>query len=86
MRYDYECTRRLSRNTKGSGGTGKKLQFSEFTNETALTLGLTLVEKARHKEKGVTIDITRNRQQLFHYAFPGTRSLMINGLSAKIRW
>jgi uncharacterized protein (UPF0303 family) len=50
----------------------KELQFAEFTNETALTLGLALIEKARRKEKGVTIDITRNRQQLFHYAFPGT--------------
>ena len=48
------------------------LQFSEFTNETALALGLALVEAARSEEKSVTIDISRNGQQLFHCALPGT--------------
>lgn len=48
------------------------LQFSAFTNETALELGLKLVEAARSAAKGVTIDICRNGQQLFHYALEGT--------------
>src|SRR3954471_8904590 len=48
------------------------LQFSEFTNETALALGLALVETARSENKAVTIDVCRNGQQLFHYALPGT--------------
>lgn len=51
----------------------KDLQFSEFTNNTALELGLKLVEKAKTEDLGaVTIDITRNGHQLFHYAFNGT--------------
>lgn len=48
------------------------LQFTEFSNETALELGLALLEAARKAGKGVTIDITRNGQQLFHYAMSGT--------------
>jgi uncharacterized protein (UPF0303 family) len=53
-------------------GQEEELQFTEFTNEMALALGLALIEKARQKDKGVTINITRSGQQLFHYAFPGT--------------
>lgn len=49
-----------------------ELQFGEFTNDTALALGLRFVEAARKDNKAVTIDISRNGQQLFHYAFTGT--------------
>lgn len=48
------------------------LQFSAFTNEMALELGLKLAEAARSAAKGVTVDICRNGQQLFHYALAGT--------------
>lgn len=48
------------------------LQFSEFSNETAYDLGVRLVEAARSEQKGITIDISRNGQQLFHCALPGT--------------
>jgi len=48
------------------------LQFTKFTNETALELGMRLVETARRKQLVVTIDITRSGQQLFHCAMPGT--------------
>ncbi|HVC79973.1 MAG TPA: heme-degrading domain-containing protein [Chloroflexota bacterium] len=48
------------------------LQFTEFLPETALALGLALVETARAEEKAVTIDIGRNGQQLFHCALSGT--------------
>jgi uncharacterized protein (UPF0303 family) len=50
----------------------KELQFSEFTNETALAIGLYLIERAKNRNKNITIDITRNEHQLFHYSFPGT--------------
>ena len=48
------------------------LQFTEFSSETALALGLALVETARADEKAVTIDICRNGQQVFHCALAGT--------------
>lgn len=48
------------------------LQFTEFTNETALQIGMRLIEKAKEGNLGITIDITRSGHQLFHYAFEGT--------------
>jgi uncharacterized protein (UPF0303 family) len=48
------------------------LQFSEFTGETALKIGLMLVEKAKRNGKAIVIDIERHNQKLFHYAFDGT--------------
>ena len=48
------------------------LQLESFTNETALAIGLRLVETARNEGAAVTIDIMRGEQQLFHYALPGT--------------
>jgi uncharacterized protein (UPF0303 family) len=49
----------------------EELQFTSFTNETALELGMALLEAARTHGQ-VTIDITRHSQQLFHYAMSGT--------------
>ncbi|MDA3846460.1 MAG: heme-binding protein, partial [Vallitaleaceae bacterium] len=50
----------------------KLLQFDSFSNEQAWEIGLKLVEKAKKEHKIVTIDITRNGHQLFHYALEGT--------------
>jgi uncharacterized protein (UPF0303 family) len=50
----------------------EELQFTKFDNDTALTLGLMLVEAAKREQKAITIDISRNGQQLFHCAMPGT--------------
>ncbi|HEV8644459.1 MAG TPA: heme-degrading domain-containing protein [Burkholderiales bacterium] len=49
-----------------------ELQFAEFTNDTAVALGLKLVEAARARSCSVTVDVCRNGQQLFHCALPGT--------------
>lgn len=49
-----------------------EFQFTSFTNENALELGLALLEAAKGRGKAVTIDITRYGQQLFHYAMSGT--------------
>ncbi len=49
-----------------------EFQFTSFTNETALELGMALLEAAKSRGKAVTIDITRYGQQLFHYAMSGT--------------
>ncbi|HEV2236131.1 MAG TPA: heme-degrading domain-containing protein [Ktedonobacterales bacterium] len=48
------------------------LQFSEFTNEIACAVGMSLVEAARADALPVTVDVCRNGQQLFHCALPGT--------------
>lgn len=48
------------------------LQFTEFTNDTALALGMALIDAVRREGKAVTIDIRRNDQQLFQHAMPGT--------------
>lgn len=49
------------------------LQFTEFSNETALKIGLLLIEKAKKDNKVIVIDISRsNGQQLFHYELDGT--------------
>lgn len=48
------------------------IQFTSFTNATALQVGMRLVEVAQHDGHAVTVDITRGGQQLFHYALAGT--------------
>ncbi|MBU3213526.1 heme-degrading domain-containing protein [Clostridium estertheticum] len=48
------------------------LQFTEFTSETALKIGIKLIEKARAENLSLTIDITKGGHQIFHYAFEGT--------------
>ena len=50
----------------------EQLQFQKFNSETALELGLILVELAKSAKQVITIDITRNGHQLFHYACEGT--------------
>lgn len=49
-----------------------ELQFTSFNNQTALDLGLLIVENAKQQNKKIVIDIIRHSQQLFHYAFDGT--------------
>jgi uncharacterized protein (UPF0303 family) len=49
-----------------------ELQFDAFTNETAWEVGNMLFRAAKEKGLAVTLDITRNSHQLFHYAFSGT--------------
>ncbi len=48
------------------------LQFSVFDNVMAWRVGSRLAEMATERGLGVTIDICRNGQQLFHCALPGT--------------
>jgi uncharacterized protein (UPF0303 family) len=51
---------------------GQELQFRRFDNDTALRIGLRLVELAKTGNKAITVDIVRNGQQLFHCALAGT--------------
>ena len=50
----------------------EEIQFKSFDNDTAFKIGTALLDAARGKGKGVTIDIARNSQQLFHFAMQGT--------------
>ena len=49
-----------------------ELQLDAFDNDVAWTLGCALVEAGRLASAPITVDITRNGQQLFHAALPGT--------------
>ena len=62
-----------------------ELQFSEFTNDTALALGLRFVEAAKAERLPITIDVTRNGQQLFHCAMPGTSADNDSWIQRKVR-
>jgi uncharacterized protein (UPF0303 family) len=50
----------------------RSLQLAGFDNDDAWRLGSLLVQLARERGHGVTIDIRRGGQQLFHCALPGT--------------
>lgn len=51
----------------------EELQFSKFTSEDALNLGLTFINMAKElNEGGIGIKIERNRQVLFSHLMDGT--------------
>src|SRR4051794_1168130 len=50
----------------------RELQFARFTHDDAWALGERLVAAARERGAGVTVDIRRGDQQLFHFAMEGT--------------
>ncbi len=50
----------------------EEIQFASFTNDTALAVGMALLQEARKRGKPVAIDITRSGQQLFHFTMAGT--------------
>lgn len=47
------------------------LQFTTFSSETALALGLKVIELARQRQKNVTVQISVNGKQLFQHAMQG---------------
>lgn len=50
----------------------ERLQFPAFDNETAIALGLHLLDLGRVRRLPITVDVARAGQQLFHAALPGT--------------
>ncbi|NRR33601.1 heme-degrading domain-containing protein [Oxalobacteraceae bacterium] len=50
----------------------ERLQFDSFSNAMALEIGMRLEKAARDMGKAITIDISRNGQQLFQHAMQGT--------------
>lgn len=49
----------------------QELQFTAFSSDTALALGLKLVELAKAGGKSITVNITINGKVLFHHAMQG---------------
>ncbi|MDQ8738300.1 heme-degrading domain-containing protein [Paenibacillus sp. LHD-38] len=62
----------------------QELRFSSFTNDTALALGLAIVEEARQTGKRITVDVTRAGQRLFLHAMEGTSVENENWIRRKI--
>lgn len=50
----------------------KELQFTTFTNKDGLNLGLLILKNVEKINKNITIDITKNSHQIFHYSMDGT--------------
>jgi len=50
----------------------RELTLATFTNDDALTLGLSLVELARSRGQALAVDVERSGQRLFHHAMAGT--------------
>ncbi|HEX5345267.1 MAG TPA: heme-degrading domain-containing protein [Duganella sp.] len=48
-----------------------ELQFTAFSSDTALALGLKLIELAKAGNKTITVNITVNGKVLFHHAMQG---------------
>lgn len=61
----------------------KELVFQSFNSETALELGLILIETAKKANYNVAIDISVNNYQLFHYGMEGTNPHNSNWIRRK---
>jgi endoglucanase len=59
------------------------LQFDSFSNDTALALGLQVVELARAAGKSVAVNITRDGTMLFYHGMPGTNADNANWIRRK---
>ncbi|MFI5907392.1 heme-degrading domain-containing protein [Dactylosporangium sp. NPDC051541] len=62
-----------------------RLLFDRFDNDDAWALGSLLVETAKERSLGITIDIRRGGQQLFHAALPGTAPDNDRWIERKVR-
>jgi len=63
----------------------RELVFTRFDNTDAWRLGCRLVETAQQRGLGVTVDIRRGPQQLFHAALPGTTPDNDSWVERKVR-
>lgn len=63
----------------------RRLQFTRFTHTDAWELGSLLLEIATERGHGVTIDIRRGDQQVFHAALAGTTADNDDWINRKVR-
>jgi endoglucanase len=59
------------------------LQFDSFNNDTALALGMKVVELARAAGKSVAVNITQDGTMLFYHGMPGTNADNANWIRRK---
>ena len=62
-----------------------RLQFTRFTHEDALALGLLIVRLGTERSLGITVDITKGDQQVFHVSLAGTTADNDDWIARKIR-
>jgi uncharacterized protein (UPF0303 family) len=63
----------------------ENLQFTRFTHADAWSLGSLLVHLATERGLGITVDITRGDQQVFHAALAGTTADNDDWVARKVR-
>ncbi|TBN56591.1 heme-degrading domain-containing protein [Glaciihabitans arcticus] len=63
----------------------ERLQFITFTHDDAWRLGSLIVGLGQERSLGITIDITKGDQQVFHAAMPGTTADNDDWIARKIR-
>jgi uncharacterized protein (UPF0303 family) len=61
------------------------LQFTRFTHEDALALGLLIVRLGTERSLGITVDITKGDQQVFHVSLAGTTADNDDWVARKVR-
>ena len=62
-----------------------RLQFEHFTHDDAWQIGSLLVGWAQERSLGITIDVTKGDQQVFHAATAGTSADNDDWVARKIR-
>ena len=66
----------------------RRLVFDRFDNDTAIALGLEIVERARQEQLSVVVDVSRGEQRLFYCALAGTSAdneFWVAGKNAVVR-
>lgn len=66
----------------------RRLVFDRFDNDTAIELGLKIIEQARIEKLPVAVDVSRGEQRLFYCALAGTSAdneFWISGKNAVVR-